>query len=296
MNRSLKAGLALGVLSFAWVTSAYAQSTRTWVSGVGDDANPCSRTAPCKTFAGAISKTAAAGEIDALDPGGYGALTITKSITINGGSQLAGVLASGTNGININAGPSDRVILRNIEFSGGGSGIDGVLINNAGNVIIDHCAFQGFTHNNIAVNLASSGYVLVQDSTIVGGDKGVVNMASTGPGPVSTLVKNVTIQGTRIALQTLRGHLDASHVTVQNNTDFGAIASVGSIGLESSLFSGNGTAVQANYGGQINLSNVDMFNNTVGIGAGGGIVGSATNNRQFNSKTPGTPNATMIIQ
>src|SRR3954464_3236035 len=84
---------------------AQAQATRTWVSGVGNDANPCSRTAPCKTFAGAISKTAAGGEINAMDPGGYGAVTITKSITIDGGSgQVASVLAAGTNGIIINAG------------------------------------------------------------------------------------------------------------------------------------------------------------------------------------------------
>lgn len=62
-----------------------AQASRTWVSGVGDDANPCSRTAPCKTFAGAISKTIAGGEIDALDPSGFGAVTITKAITIDGG-------------------------------------------------------------------------------------------------------------------------------------------------------------------------------------------------------------------
>src|SRR5476649_1636284 len=77
---------------------AYAQATRTWVSGVGDDANPCSRTAPCKTFAGAISKTAPSGEINVLDPGGFGALTITKAITIDGGPNIAGVLVSGTNG------------------------------------------------------------------------------------------------------------------------------------------------------------------------------------------------------
>src|SRR5438477_5817121 len=87
---------------------AHAQATRTWVSGVGDDANPCSRTAPCKTFAGAISKTAAGGEIDVLDPGGFGAVTITKPITIHGGGLTAGVLVSGTNGIIISAGPNDR--------------------------------------------------------------------------------------------------------------------------------------------------------------------------------------------
>src|SRR5882762_1005645 len=87
-----------------WSSAAHAQATRTWVSGVGDDANPCSRTAPCKTFAGAISKTAAGGEIDALDPGGYGTVTITKGITIDGGGgQVASVLAAGVNGIIVNA-------------------------------------------------------------------------------------------------------------------------------------------------------------------------------------------------
>src|ERR1700684_2024203 len=84
--------------------SAQAQATRTWVSGVGDDANPCSRTAPCKTFAGAISKTATAGEINVLDPGGFGAVTITKAITIRSDHIEAGVLVAGTNGIVVSAG------------------------------------------------------------------------------------------------------------------------------------------------------------------------------------------------
>src|SRR6184192_2885088 len=107
------------------VPAAQAQATRTWVSGVGDDANPCSRTAPCKTFAGAISKTAAGGEIDALDPAGYGAVTITKGIAIDGGGgQVASVLVSGTNGIVVQAGPSDVVILRNLRINGIGSGLN----------------------------------------------------------------------------------------------------------------------------------------------------------------------------
>src|ERR1700683_351708 len=103
--------LLVGVVAmFAASSMAYAQATRTWVSGVGDDANPCSRTAPCKTFAGAISKTAPAGEIDVLDPGGFGAVTITKAITISAvGVGTGGVLVSGTNGFVIAAGASDVV-------------------------------------------------------------------------------------------------------------------------------------------------------------------------------------------
>src|ERR1700738_420634 len=109
-NSLLAAAICAGTMLLIG-SPAYAQATRTWVSGVGDDANPCSRTAPCKTFAGAISKTAAGGEIDALDPGGFGAVTITKSISIEAEGVIAGVLVSGTNGIIIAAGAGDQVVL-----------------------------------------------------------------------------------------------------------------------------------------------------------------------------------------
>src|SRR6476469_1665418 len=105
---------------------ARAQATRTWVSGVGDDANPCSRTAPCKTFAGAISKTAANGEIDCLDPGGFGGVTIVKSMTIDCGGVAGGILSAGTNGVVISAGVNDRIVLRNLNIDGVGTGVNGV--------------------------------------------------------------------------------------------------------------------------------------------------------------------------
>src|SRR6202451_565595 len=95
------------------IAPAHAQATRTWVSGVGDDVNPCSRTAPCKTFAGAISKTATAGEINCLDPGGFGTVHITKSMTLNCHEVLGSILASGVPGITINStAAGSRVVLR----------------------------------------------------------------------------------------------------------------------------------------------------------------------------------------
>src|SRR5215469_9955555 len=128
-----------------------AQATRTWVSGVGDDANPCSRTAPCKTFAGAISKTAPGGEIDALDPGGFGALTITKSITLDGGGgQVASVLVAGTNGIVVAAGATDVVIIRNLRFDGllgGGNanaGLSGIRFISGKVLILENDVVFGF--------------------------------------------------------------------------------------------------------------------------------------------------------
>src|SRR5207237_1361037 len=111
---------------FAFASLAQAQATRTWVSGVGDDANPCSRTAPCKTFAGAISKTADCGEIDALDPGGFGAVTITKSITLDGTGTMASILNAQTTGVIVNA-PSDKIVtIRGISINGACTGVRGI--------------------------------------------------------------------------------------------------------------------------------------------------------------------------
>src|ERR1700720_3392324 len=115
------------VLVLAETTIMSAQASRTWVSGVGDDANPCSRTAPCKTFAGAISKTAAGGEINVLDPGGFGAVTITKSISIISGFE-AGVLASASNGIIVNVLSTDKVLLEGLDIEGVGTGVNGIQI------------------------------------------------------------------------------------------------------------------------------------------------------------------------
>src|ERR1700748_2993293 len=104
MTNSLKAlsGFLFLFIVLGAASIASAQASRTWVSGVGDDANPCSRTAPCKTFPGAISKTAVSGEINCLDPGGFGTVTIVKSITIDCTGIEGGILSAGTNGININ--------------------------------------------------------------------------------------------------------------------------------------------------------------------------------------------------
>ena len=146
--------LAIAIFTFAFASMAQAQATRTWVSGVGDDANPCSRTAPCKTFAGAISKTAVDGEIDCLDPGGFGAVTITKSITIDGSpTGEGGILNAGFAGIIINitseTAPHNlhTVVIRALSIQGAGSGLDGIRVvagNVAGlKVFVENCFIAG---------------------------------------------------------------------------------------------------------------------------------------------------------
>src|ERR1700692_2604180 len=164
------------LLPLSLAVPAVAQATRTWVSGVGDDANPCSRTAPCKTWAGAISKTAAGGEIDALDPGGFGAVTINKSITLDGGGgQVASVLVSGTLGIAIAAAANDVVTIRNVRFQGllgngsnpSGAGTNAIQINSAGSVLIENCVIENFAQNGINDTRTSGGTQLTVKNTIL---------------------------------------------------------------------------------------------------------------------------------
>ncbi len=158
-------GLALASALCLPVAPAHAQATRTWVSGVGDDANPCSRTAPCKTFAGAISKTATGGEINVLDPGGFGAVTITKSITISSESPEAGVLVSGTNGIVIAAGPTDTVILKNLDIEGLGTGLDGIKVLSGLKVYVLNSRIHHFLNNGINMASSTSGAQLFVQNT-----------------------------------------------------------------------------------------------------------------------------------
>src|SRR2546429_3711512 len=141
LRLALRAALFVSTI-LALASLGQAQANRTWVSGVGDDANPCTRTAPCKTFAGALSKTATGGEIDALDPGGFGQVTITRSITIDGTAALAGILATVGNGITINSKETTNLItvrLRGLSINGIGVGSNGINVIAANRVVIEDC-------------------------------------------------------------------------------------------------------------------------------------------------------------
>ncbi|BCU77887.1 right-handed parallel beta-helix repeat-containing protein [Luteolibacter sp. LG18] len=200
--------------------TASAQATRTWVSGVGDDANPCSRTAPGKTFAGAISKTAAKGTINVLDPGGFGAVTITKSITIDGGGVEGNILAAGVNGIIINAGVDDVVILRNLQLSGAGTGLAGIKIICAGAVYVENCRIERFATGIQEVSTASGGTqvfinkCIIQECTTAG-----VSFAPTGTVNTESTIESTRIQGCAVGLSVgSRSTSTINDCTISQNT------------------------------------------------------------------------------
>jgi len=265
--------LLAGTSVFLFLASfASAQASRTWVSGVGDDANPCSRTAPCKTFAGAISKTAAGGEIDALDPAGYGALTITKAITIDGGGgQVASVLVSGTNGIVVQAGASDVVTLRNLQFNGIGTGLNGIRFLSGKELNVEDCKIFGFTTNgiDIALNQVTQASLHVLNSTI-NNNGGVGIRATNAAAPaVETQVSNSAITLDSTGIQAT-GH---SHITVTDSV----VQNASVTGLEADSTSGDAI---------LSIDHSDVSFNVNGATSGsGGFITTGDTKYAFNSGT-----------
>jgi Right handed beta helix region len=292
---------AAGLLTLALAPMAHAQATRTWVSGIGDDVNPCSRTAPCKTFAGAISKTAAGGEISVLDPGGFGAVTITKSITINGTGQLSGITASLVNGITVNALSTDKVILRNLAINGVGNGLSGIRYLAGAELHVENVSISGFTTRGIDVSLAASGKLFVKDTNIINAQTGI-RVATTG-GQALTTLDNVRIEGMTTGIEAASGN---NIVTVRNsaisgNTQNGILASGASsvVNVEDSMISYNNTnGVNASaVGATLRLSRSDIFNNQAGVTfVAGATVASDGQNRIAGNGSSQAPNAAIVVQ
>jgi hypothetical protein len=289
--RRTSLSLGFAVISCAIVLQAapaHAQATRTWVSGVGDDANPCSRTAPCKTFAGAISKTTSFGEIDCLDPGGFGAVTITKSITIDCSATLGSVLASLTNGININ-GAGITVNLRGLSVDGVSNGLIGInfisgnsltLTNvnvmnfNAGsaigvlfapntantilevnNSVITSNGIAPVTGGGIVVQPAVGGsaVVVISDSRLENNSDAV--RANSASGGVTMTVRESTLANNRgNGINSIAGNaliLMIDRATISNNFQNGVVSSGGNsvVRINASAISGNATGVTSVAGG-----------------------------------------------
>lgn len=290
-----------GLLILFASSTAFAQATRTWVSGVGDDANPCSRTAPCKTFAGAISKTAPGGTIDALDPGGFGAVTITKSITIEAVGTVASVLVSGTNGIVVAAQPTDQVILRGLTIEGLGTGINGINFTSGGKLVVERCVIQAFTTSGINMATPAPSQLVVTDTTI---DKNTsagpaVLIAPSGSAPSVTLDRVRIVENGGMGVLVTNGVVSIRNSTVAYNY-YGvrAISSsaTAQIAVDDSIVSGNSVTGVSTAGA---VASIVISRSTI-TGNGSGISGSVSSfgdNRIFNNNgNDGTPVGTVPLK
>jgi hypothetical protein len=262
-------------LPLVYTAPAQAQASRTWVSGVGDDANPCSRTAPCKTFAGAISKTANGGEIDALDPGGFGAVTITKSITLDGGGgQVASILVAGTNGINVFAQPTDVVIIKNLRFQGllgngsnsGNAGVTAIKFGSGARLIVENCEIYGFNTNGIDIANSTPGNFTAINNTQI------MNVGSVGVFVESTTASQVEIDEARIYVAKFGVSAGSPNTVVVSRSVISQAATQG---------------VHADSGATVALNGNVISFSTLGVG-GGGTLNSFNNNKMFGNVSNGT--------
>lgn len=285
LNLSLRV-LAIFAFAITFSVAVNAQATRTWVSGVGDDVNPCSRTAPCKTFAGAISKTAANGEINALDPGGFGTINITKSLTIDGSNpNVASILAAGTTGVIVNALSTDTVILRNLSINGAGTGVNGIRILNAKAVYIENCVIYNFTGSSATTGRGitderahANGFLYVNNTTVM---KNVQSNLFVGPtgGGVTVQVSNSRFLGsTANSGAAIRGGSKASiaNSVFSGNVNFGIVVEADVAGttatIDSCMISNNGTGVSTVTGSPI----AQIAQNVISGNGTGVLVSSGT--------------------
>ena len=266
--------LSLGLAA----STASAQATRTWVSGVGDDLNPCSRTAPCKTFAGAISKTATNGEINCLDPGAFGAVTIGKAISIVCQYTEAGALATlGSNDITVNAPSTDAVYLSGVDLQGANTGLNGVRFIAGKSLTIENSIIRNFgAVNGQGVSFKPSGTsrLVIRNSSIVsngsGATGGGILIEPTGAGVATATLNNVDVSNNAGAGILVNG---ASTVMIANanvtyNANFGIRTASGSpsVRVGTSVITGNGTGVSV-AAGTIESYCTNQLNGNSGDGA-----------------------------
>lgn len=294
--------LAVLVFTCAFASLAQAQATRTWVSGVGDDVNPCSRTAPCKTYAGAISKTAKDGEISTLDPGGFGTVTITKSITINGGgggqgygsilSALApqGVLINITDALDVRK----SVKLDWLNINGASTGTDGVRMIAGSALFISNTLIDGMVGDGVEINTSSGTPAVTIENTIIR------NCATTGVrtnatgGSIRLAVANSNISRNAIGVNFVNGTLGSVHdSTVSNNTSHGLQVAEPTIGSNMNITSTNishngGTGVNVVGASRARIARCNIFQNLVSL-APANLVDSGGNNSIAGNTTNTAP-------
>lgn len=310
MNRKFKGWTSWALLGMLFLAgSASAQATRTWVSGVGDDANPCSRTAPCKTFAGAISKTAALGVISVLDPGGYGAVTITKAITIDGSAVNGSLLVSGTNAIVVAAGANEVVRIRNVSLEGVSAGASGIRFITGAALLLDSVRIHDFAAHGIYFLPSGSSRLVVSDCTIDNNQGNGIYVQPTVSGFARVSIDHTKLNNNLNGLYAE----DRSVVTLQNsfvshNKNNGVLAYSVSQAVEieadSNQITNNGLTSMSAAGvrsqgafASIILSDNVISENPRGIlAAGGADVMSFGSNKVVSNTTDGSPTGTLTTR
>jgi hypothetical protein len=254
--------LALGSFLFVafFASGSMAQGVqRTFVSGLGNDGNPCTRTAPCRIFAQAILGTNAGGEVVVLDSAGYGPITIIKSVSITAPPGVyAGISVFSGDGIDINAGGSDAIILRGLTISNQGSSGNGIVFTAGGTLHVESCVVHGFSSGR-GVSFNGAGNLEVKDSIIRGSGDAIYVQPSSGTAVAAIDQVRLELCGNGLVL------LERSKGTVRNSVASGSGSGAGFYAISTT-----GAPVE------LNIENCVASNNSDGIHAQSTSTGVAT--------------------
>jgi parallel beta helix pectate lyase-like protein len=288
---AIAAAIAAICLSLA---PASAQSFHTWVSRTGDDANSCSPTAPCGSFAGAIAKTRNHGEIDCLDSGDFGSVTIQKSVTIDCQGASGGMIVNNFDPMTINFDgfdPSDTppsVTLRHLNIIGVGViGSTAIQIEGAGAgsfVNIENCFVT--QQNGFGIQDQRTRGLLIVDNTTVQNIANFGISIQSASGSRRAVIRNTRVinsgQGIVVGANS---EVVISHSEISDNANNGLFvtASTGSVTVDSTTIAHNNTAFRNS--GTVRLSNSDVSYNAFGWI---GTINTFTNNR-FTANGVGGP-------
>jgi hypothetical protein len=259
-----------------------ATSAHTWVGGNGNDANAGTQTSPYATFQTAVNNTTAGGMVSVASPGDFGAVTISHSITIDGGGIGGTITFTGGEGIFVTAGTADTVILRHLTVDGLGVGTDAIFLNQAQYLLVEDCKLEGFTQIGLGLGSLSAQNVVVRNTTIAGGTLGLRTFQSSGNVSYDVVsLHNVSISGaSSAAVFSRNGVLEISDSVITQSL-IGLEADTSAyINVAKSVISFNGTDSQDFNGlGTIYVSNNNTLFSNNGLGGSGGSQLSIVNSR-----------------
>jgi hypothetical protein len=255
---AIAAALALAVTLPA--ASAQAQAPRTFVSAAGSDSNPCSFAAPCRHFQAAVNATSAGGEVDALDPAGYGPITITQSITIEG--QGWSYIAPPINGNGITIafpGGEDSVVIHGVSLNGAGitGATTGIAFNSGGRLIVRDCVVQNFSF--IGIEIRPSGLIsfAVTNTTLSNDGIGISYIVPNGTAEAMGFIDHVVQSGSTNGIE----------IDVTTN-------SAANVAISNSIFNGNDFGILVNGASAfgVSIDNTHTTNNSIGGIRATGVV------------------------
>lgn len=293
MTKNLSSLAASMIALLVASSPALASASRTFVSGVGSDTGSCSLATPCRTFAYALTQTASSGEIIVLSSAGYGPVTISQSVSIINTSNFAGVTVAGANGITINAGVSDSVVLRGLTVDGGGTGSNGIVFNSGGSLTIDQCNVMNFvgssaTGNGILIQPTSGNHNIAITNTTASNNQqvGVYYLPPSGTATTGIVIDRVSASNNAYGIEINNGGSSgAATASISNSTaSFNSVHGFYFVNVTASLDASNATSNGDGvyvFSGTLALGRSVLMNNAVyGLQiAGNGIVNSYKDNR-----------------